>query len=59
MENMSQIPHYQYLRQPNPYGHVKSVDGIVHDGLTDAYNHLTMGECTEKIIKEMGITREA
>lgn len=59
MENMSKIPHYQFLRQPHGYGPVKSIDAIVHDGLTDVYNNLLMGSCTEKIISEMGISRAA
>jgi hypothetical protein len=35
------------------------LDGIQFDGLTDVYNGILMGACTEKVISEMGITREA
>lgn len=59
MENMSKAPHYQFLRSPQGYGHVKSIDSIIHDGLTDVYNNLLMGSCCEKIISELGISREA
>jgi acetyl-CoA C-acetyltransferase len=29
------------------------------DGLTDVYNQIQMGSCSEKFISEMGITRQA
>lgn len=56
---MSKIPHYLYMRQPAGYGHVKAIDAITHDGLTDVYNNLLMGSCVEKNVGEMGISREA
>lgn len=59
MENMSKAPHYMYLRQPTGYGHASAIDSIQFDGLTDAYNSILMGACTEKNCTEMGISREA
>ena len=35
------------------------IDGIQFDGLTDVYNNILMGACTEKVCSEMGISREA
>lgn len=58
-ESMSKAPHYMFLRKPAGYGHVQAVDSIQFDGLTDVYNNMLMGSCTEKICSEMGITREA
>ena len=58
-ESMSKAPHYMFLRKPTGYGHVQAVDSIQFDGLTDVYNNMLMGSCTEKICSEMGITREA
>lgn len=58
-ESMSKAPHYLFLRKPTGYGHVQAVDSIQFDGLTDVYNNILMGACTEKICSELGITREA
>lgn len=59
MESMSKIPHYIYMRKPNTYGNYTTIDGIQFDGLTDVYNNILMGKCTEKICSELGISREA
>jgi acetyl-CoA C-acetyltransferase len=59
MECMSKIPHLLYLRKPNMYGNGQVIDAIQHDGLTDVYNNILMGACTEKICSELGLTREA
>lgn len=59
MESMSKCVHYQYLRAPNIYGHAQVQDSIQLDGLTDVYNNILMGACTEKICTELNITREA
>lgn len=59
MESMSKLPHYTYLRRPNVYGHAQVVDSIQYDGLTDVYNNILMGNCTEKVVSDLGITREA
>lgn len=59
MECMSKAPHLQYLRVPTGFGHVQVLDSIMSDGLTDVYNQIQMGSCSEKFISEMGITRQA
>ena len=58
-ESMSKAPHYIYLRKGTGYGHAQAIDSIQFDGLTDVYNNILMGSCTEKICSELGITREA
>jgi len=44
---------------PTGFGHVQVLDSIMSDGLTDVYNQIQMGSCSEKFISEMGITRQA
>ncbi|KAI9216731.1 Thiolase, N-terminal domain-containing protein [Blastocladiella britannica] len=56
MESMSNVPYY--APRNAKYGHQQLTDGIVHDGLTDAYNHFHMGNCAENTAKKLGITRE-
>ena len=41
------------------YGDQKLLDVISHDGLTDAYNKISMGLCAEKTAADLKITREA
>lgn len=41
------------------YGNQEMVDGIVHDGLTDAYTKLLMGHAAELCAKEHDLSREA
>ncbi|CAK9290759.1 unnamed protein product [Gordionus sp. m RMFG-2023] len=57
MENMSKVPFY-IARGEIPYGGCKIQDGIVVDGLTDAYNNIHMGVCGEMLAKKMNITRK-
>jgi len=59
MESMSKCVHYQYLRAPNVYGNSQVQDSIQLDGLTDVYNNILMGACSEKFCSELNITREA
>lgn len=58
MESMSKIPHYAYLRSPTTYSHAKLIDGLMFDGLTDAYDNIAMGNCVEKTNKDFSFTRE-
>ena len=58
-ESMSKLPHYVYMRKGTGYGHGQLIDSIQFDGLTDVYNNMLMGSCTEKVCSELGITREA
>ncbi|NXJ99067.1 THILA acetyltransferase, partial [Corythaixoides concolor] len=57
MESMSNVP-YTMGRGSTPYGGVKLEDLIVKDGLTDAYNHIHMGNCAENTAKKFTISRE-
>lgn len=59
MENMSAIPYYlQKARYGFKYGNGELIDGLTHDGLTDAYNHCAMGVCADNTAKEMKISRQ-
>ncbi|VDI12565.1 acetyl-CoA C-acetyltransferase [Mytilus galloprovincialis] len=57
MESMSNVPYYM-SRGQTPYGKVELKDGIVFDGLTDAYDHIHMGVCAENTAKKYNISRE-
>lgn len=57
MESMSNVPYYM-ARGTTPYGGIKLQDGIVFDGLTDAYDQIHMGNCAENTAKKYGISRE-
>lgn len=57
MESMSQVPRY-LNRSTSSYGNVSLNDGILLDGLTDAYDKIHMGVCAENTCKKHGITRE-
>ncbi len=59
MENMSQSPHYLMgSRDGIRLGHGKLIDGMIHDGLWDAYNDQHMGNCAEICAKEYKFSRE-
>ena len=59
MESMSNVPYYlPKARNGYKYGHAQMLDGLMHDGLWEAYHHFPMGNCADNTAKEMGITRE-
>jgi acetyl-CoA C-acetyltransferase len=59
MESMSNIPYYlPKARSGYGYGHGQVQDGILLDGLTDAYDNVHMGVCAEACSDRHGITRE-
>jgi len=59
MENMSQIPHYfEKGRTGQKLGDLKMVDGLLKDGLLDAYSGKHMGESAELCASEMNFSRE-
>lgn len=59
MENMSQIPFYlPKARYGYGYGNGEVVDGLVQDGLTDAYDRIAMGVCGDRTAAKHDITRE-
>ncbi len=58
MESMTQAPHLlPNARAGYKYGSVELVDSMAIDGLTDAFDHLSMGESTEGHLARTGITR--
>jgi acetyl-CoA C-acetyltransferase len=59
MESMSNVPYYTaQLRWGNKYGHTSLIDGLVKDGLTDAYDGNAMGNAAELCAATCGISRE-
>lgn len=60
MESMSNVPFYvPKARFGYKYGHGQLIDGLMHDGLWEAYNEFPMGSCADNTAKEMNISREA
>ncbi|MFB9407820.1 acetyl-CoA C-acetyltransferase [Dactylosporangium matsuzakiense] len=60
MESMTNAPHLLLgQRQGYKYGDVVVKDHMALDGLTDAYDQVSMGESTERHVARLGITREA
>ena len=58
MESMTQAPHLlKNSRAGYKYGPVQLEDSMALDGLTDAFDHLSMGESTENSGRRLGITR--
>src|SRR5258706_8845023 len=59
MESMTRAPHLLLnSRVGYKYGPVTVEDSMALDGLTDAFDHLSMGESTERSGRRLGITRE-
>ncbi|HEY7484317.1 MAG TPA: acetyl-CoA C-acetyltransferase [Streptosporangiaceae bacterium] len=59
MESMTQAPHLlPKARTGFKYGSAEVIDSMAHDGLTDAFDHVSMGESTERYNTKLGITRE-
>ena len=58
MENMSSIPHYIAGRKATKFGNINVVDGLLVDGLTDAYDKRHMGTCGDLCASEYNFTRE-
>ena len=58
-ESMTQAPHLLTgSRAGWPYGSVTALDHAAHDGLTDAFDGLSMGESTDLVNSRLGIGRE-
>jgi acetyl-CoA C-acetyltransferase len=58
MESMTRAPHLlPGSRFGYKYGPVQLEDSMALDGLTDAFDHLSMGESTENSGRKLGITR--
>ena len=59
MESMTRAPHLlMNSRAGYKYGPVEVQDSVALDGLTDAFDHLSMGASTEDSGRTLGITRE-
>ncbi|HEY3870770.1 MAG TPA: acetyl-CoA C-acetyltransferase [Actinocrinis sp.] len=59
MESMTNAPHLlPKSREGYKYGAISLLDSMAHDGLTDAYDHIPMGESTERHVAKLGISRE-
>ena len=60
MESMSNAPHLlQGMRTGSKMGDGSLVDSMVHDGLTDAFEDIHMGETAERVADRYGVGREA
>jgi len=58
MESMTNAPHLlPGSRTGFRYGAAELLDATAHDGLTDAFDHLSMGESTERHNARLGIGR--
>jgi acetyl-CoA C-acetyltransferase len=59
MESMTRAPHLlPGARQGFRFGSAELVDAMALDGLTDAFDHLSMGESTERHNARLNISRE-
>ncbi|MBB3085911.1 acetyl-CoA C-acetyltransferase [Geodermatophilus sabuli] len=59
MESMTQAPHLlANSRTGTKYGDTKLVDSMAHDGLSDTFDQVAMGELTEKANDRYELTRE-
>ncbi|UMY65103.1 MULTISPECIES: acetyl-CoA C-acyltransferase [unclassified Flavobacterium] len=59
MESMSNVPHYAFLRNGTKLGTVTLTDGMIKDGLWDAYHDFHMGSAAELGVTKYGLTRAA
>ncbi|MFD4903833.1 acetyl-CoA C-acetyltransferase [Kitasatospora purpeofusca] len=58
-ESMTNAPHLlPKSREGYKYGAIELLDAMAHDGLTDAYENIPMGESTEKHNARLGIPRD-
>ncbi|TXH35775.1 MAG: acetyl-CoA C-acetyltransferase [Rhodospirillaceae bacterium] len=57
-ESMSQAPHCMHLRNGVKMGPGQMIDTMIHDALTDAFNHYHMGVTAENVAQRWQITRE-
>jgi acetyl-CoA C-acetyltransferase len=58
MESMTNAPHLLPLRKGHKYGSAEMVDAMAYDGLTDAFDHVPMGESTERHNAGLDISRQ-
>jgi len=58
MESMSLVPHYLSMRKTTKLGHDALIDGLLKDGLTDAFHEIHMGNVAELSVNQYNITRQ-
>lgn len=59
MESMTRAPHLlMNSREGYAYGSVEVLDHLAHDGLTDAYDHESMGASTERANTRYEVSRQ-
>ncbi|MGY1821046.1 acetyl-CoA C-acetyltransferase [Geodermatophilus sp. SYSU D00079] len=59
MESMTQAPHLlANSRTGTKYGNTTLIDSMAHDGLSDTFDQVAMGELTEKANSRYDLTRE-
>jgi acetyl-CoA C-acetyltransferase len=59
MESMTNAPHLlPGLRKGHKYGAVEMLDSMAYDGLVDAFDHIPMGESTDRYSAGLGLSRE-
>ncbi|XP_077204532.1 acetyl-CoA acetyltransferase, cytosolic [Paroedura picta] len=58
MESMSKVPHMIRMRNGMKMGDACLQDGILLDGLTDAFYHYHMGITAENVAKQWKVSRE-
>jgi acetyl-CoA C-acetyltransferase len=59
MESMTNAPHLlPNARKGFKYGSAALLDAMAYDGLTDPFEHIAMGDSTERYNQKLGITRE-
>ncbi|HTU74495.1 MAG TPA: acetyl-CoA C-acetyltransferase [Trebonia sp.] len=59
MESMTNAPHLlRNSRKGYKYGAVEMIDAMAYDGLTDAFDGMSMGESTERHNGKLAISRE-
>jgi acetyl-CoA C-acetyltransferase len=57
MESMSNVPYLARIRQGARMGHLQLEDGMLADGLLDAYDGRHMALCAEDCAREHGVSR--
>ena len=59
-ESMTNAPHVlPKSRSGYKYGSVEMLDSMAYDGLTDVFDHVPMGEATDRYNAKLGIGRQA
>ncbi|HZU55437.1 MAG TPA: acetyl-CoA C-acetyltransferase [Actinocrinis sp.] len=57
-ESMTNAPHLlPNARIGYKYGSIEVLDAMAYDGLTDSFDHIPMGESTERHVGKLGISR--